>query len=91
MRTKAAGFLLAASSAALASAVHASETTTYKYDALGRLVDQSSTGTVNNGVKTQVCYDKAGNRITYGVVGVGTPAPPPPPCPPPPPPPPPPP
>ncbi|HMJ92525.1 MAG TPA: Ig-like domain-containing protein [Allosphingosinicella sp.] len=66
--------------------MHASETTSYKYDALGRLVEQSSTGTINNGQKTQLCYDPAGNRSTYTVAGVGAPAPPPPACPAPPPP-----
>jgi YD repeat-containing protein len=79
-------FLLTASALALATAARAGETITYKYDALGRLVEQSSTGTVNNGAKAQVCYDKAGNRRSYAVAGVAAPAPPPPPCPPPPPP-----
>ncbi|HYD37653.1 MAG TPA: hypothetical protein VEA60_08565, partial [Allosphingosinicella sp.] len=33
---------------ALVSAAQASETTTYSYDALGRLTATSSSGTVNN-------------------------------------------
>jgi hypothetical protein len=79
-----AGLLPAASAIALAGAAEASETTTYAYDALGRLVATSSTGTVNNGVATGIAYDPAGNRSSYSVSGVGgTPPPPPPPSPPP--------
>jgi RHS Repeat len=66
-----AGLLPAASVIALAGAAEASETTTYAYDALGRLVATSSTGTVNNGVATGIAYDPAGNRSSYSVSGVG--------------------
>jgi hypothetical protein len=69
----------------VAAAAQASETTTYSYDALGRLVSAASSGSVNNGQATSIAYDPAGNRSTYAVTGVGTPPGPPPPPPPPPP------
>ncbi|HEY0313558.1 MAG TPA: Ig-like domain-containing protein [Allosphingosinicella sp.] len=63
---------------------------TYSYDALGRLVATSSSGTVNNGLTTGIAYDPAGNRSCYTVAGAATgtggsctPPPPPPPSPPP--------
>jgi hypothetical protein len=90
-RTVAARLFLATSSCALATTAVASETVTYTYDALGRLVATTSSGTVNNGLATSIAYDPAGNRSSYSVSGVGGGAPPPPapPSPPPPPPPPP--
>jgi YD repeat-containing protein len=66
-----AGLMPAASVIALAGAAEASETTSYSYDALGRLVATSSTGTVNNGVATGIAYDPAGNRSSYSVSGAG--------------------
>ncbi|KQN04844.1 hypothetical protein ASE85_07595 [Sphingobium sp. Leaf26] len=48
---------------------HASSTTTYSYDALGRLVQSDTTGTVNNGVQVTTSYDAADNRETYKVTG----------------------
>ncbi|HEX6374537.1 MAG TPA: Ig-like domain-containing protein [Allosphingosinicella sp.] len=89
MEKGSARLLLATSLFALAAAARASETTTYTYDALGRLTATSSTGTVNNGVAASLAYDPAGNRSSYTVTGAGggTPPPPPPPSPPPPPPP----
>jgi hypothetical protein len=91
-RTVAARLFLATSSCALATAAVASETVTYSYDALGRLVATSSSGTVNNGLATTIAYDPAGNRSCYTVAGAatgtgGSCTPPPPPSPPPPPPP----
>lgn len=47
----------------------ASETVTYTYDELGRLVRTSQTGSVNNGVVTDIDYDAAGNRTDYDVTG----------------------
>lgn len=47
----------------------ATSTTTYSYDALGRLVQASTTGTVNNGVQMSITYDPADNRTTYQVTG----------------------
>jgi hypothetical protein len=40
----------------------ASETITHTYDARGRLVQVTRTGTVNNGVSASYLYDKADNR-----------------------------
>jgi hypothetical protein len=85
----AARLFLATSSCAVATASVASETTTYSYDALGRLVATSTTGTFNNGLGTTIAYDAAGNRSCYAVAGAATgtagSCPPPPPAPPPPP------
>lgn len=47
----------------------AASTTTYTYDALGRLTNASTTGTVNNGVQVSTTYDPADNRVTYKVTG----------------------
>lgn len=72
MFRKSARLFLATSLFALAAAAsRASETTTYSYDALGRLTATSSSGTVNNGVATSVGYDPAGNRSSYSVTGAG--------------------
>lgn len=49
--------------------VMAGETVLYSYDALGRLVRTQQTGTVNNGVNTDIDYDAAGNRTDYDVTG----------------------
>lgn len=59
----------------------AGDTVTYIYDALGRLVATSTSGTVNNGLTTSASYDAAGNRSNYTVSGGGAPPPPPPPPP----------
>ena len=56
--------------AALAPA-HASETITYTYDALGRLITAHSSGSVNNNQNTSISYDSAGNRTNYNVTGAG--------------------
>lgn len=53
-------------------AAHAAETVTYKYDALGRLVTKTNSGTVNAGKKVTICYDAAGNRKVYKVAANGT-------------------
>lgn len=47
----------------------ASETVTYTYDELGRMVRTTQTGSVNNGVVTDIDYDPAGNRTDYDVTG----------------------
>lgn len=49
----------------------ASETVTYTYDALGRLVAVQTSGTVNNGQDVTISYDAAGNRTNYTVTGAG--------------------
>jgi hypothetical protein len=46
----------------LGAAAYAAETITYTYDARGRLVKVTHTGTVNNNVVTNYTYDKADNR-----------------------------
>jgi Calx-beta domain len=45
--------------------VHASETQTYTYDELGRLVSVAHSGTINSTLKTTYCYDPASNRTQY--------------------------
>lgn len=60
-------------SAALAGRALATETQTYTYDELGRLVAVTSSGTINNNQKHSICYDPAGNRTQYksDAAGVG--------------------
>jgi hypothetical protein len=55
--------------AALPLPAFAGTTTTYTYDALGRLVQANTTGTVNNGVQMSTSYDPADNRTNYVVTG----------------------
>ena len=50
----------------------ASETLTYGYDAKGRVVSVSHSGTVNNGVSASYSYDNADNRLNVTVTTVGT-------------------
>lgn len=50
---------------ATSGSLQASETQTYVYDELGRLVSVTHTGTVNNGLKTSYCHDAASNRAQY--------------------------
>lgn len=54
---------------AATSLAHASETTTFTYDAQGRLVASVRSGAVNNGATTAIAYDSAGNRTSYAVTG----------------------
>jgi hypothetical protein len=51
--------------ALFATSAHSSDTETYTYDALGRLITTGHSGTINNGKKHSLCYDKAGNRTAY--------------------------
>lgn len=51
--------------ALIASASIASETTTYSYDALGRLVATTRSGGPSSGVNMASCFDRAGNRLRY--------------------------
>ena len=61
---------MAATVAALASAAaSASETVTYTYDAKGRLVTVSHSGSANNGLTAAYAFDKADNRINVTVAG----------------------
>lgn len=52
-----------------ASSVRASETSSYTYDALGRLVQVARSGTVNSGVSASYSYDPADNRTNVTVTG----------------------
>lgn len=54
----------------------ASETVTYSYDALGRLVTTTRSGGPANGVNAQTQYDPAGNRTNVAVTGATTSTPP---------------
>jgi len=54
----------------LAAAAYASETITYTYDARGRLIQVSHSGSVNNNVVTNYSYDKADNRNVVTTNGV---------------------
>lgn len=47
----------------------AQETTTYTYDALGRLTGSTVSGGTASGTKTAITYDQAGNRARYEVTG----------------------
>ncbi len=69
------GFLLGGVGPTVASA---SETNTYTYDALGRLVAASTNKAVGASTSTAMTYDPAGNRANY-TVSTGSPPPPPPP------------
>jgi YD repeat-containing protein len=60
------------STAAIATMAGAQETTSYSYDALGRLETSTNSGGPNNNVFMKTCFDPAGNR-TAQAVGTGTP------------------
>lgn len=64
------------------SPAQANESTTFVYDALGRLVGTSTNVNPNDVVATSITYDPAGNRTAYTVGGPGGGEPPPPPPPP---------
>lgn len=49
----------------------AGETVLYSYDALGRLKKAETSGSVNNGLKTEISMDHADNRTNYKVTGSG--------------------
>lgn len=52
----------------LSASSQASETVTYTYDALGRLVTSVHSGTVNNNVQTTYSFDLADNRTNLTIV-----------------------
>jgi hypothetical protein len=68
-------FLLAGSALALATAVQASETVTYSYDSLGRLIRVERGVTDTGGVKAEYSYDPADNRTKVTVDAAATPVP----------------
>ncbi len=53
----------------LGAAAYAAETITYSYDARGRVVQVSHSGTVNNNVVSNYTYDKANNRSNKTTTG----------------------
>ncbi|WP_162806431.1 calcium-binding protein [Sphingosinicella terrae] len=57
----------------VATAVQASETVTYTYDALGRLVKVDHSGTVNDDLVSSYQYDAAGNRTLVQVTSLNCP------------------
>jgi YD repeat-containing protein len=63
--------LLAVPIGGFSCAAGAAETTTYTYDALGRLIEVNSAGSVNDGLSLTYTYDPAGNRVAYEVAGSG--------------------
>jgi hypothetical protein len=59
----------AALAATLSSPAWATETVTYTYDALGRLIKVVHTGTVNNNQQTVYTHDPADNRTNVTTTG----------------------
>lgn len=51
----------------------AAETSTYAYDALGRLITTTRASGPSNGVSTAIGYDPADNRSSYVVTGSSRP------------------
>jgi YD repeat-containing protein len=64
-------FLVFASLVLVAAPAAASETITYQYDALGRLVSVTRAGTVNNGASATYTYDPANNRTNVTTTAPG--------------------
>jgi len=52
-------------------AARAGETTNFSYDAQGRLVSATTSGTVNSGLSVQIDLDSADNRMRYVISGSG--------------------
>jgi hypothetical protein len=61
--------LITCASMLVAPAAMAQETTTYTYDALGRLIVSSTSGGPNNGTTNQINHDPASNRTGYTITG----------------------
>ena len=57
------------------SIAQASETTSYTYDARGRLLKAEVSGGINNGVKQEYGYDSATNRNSMQTLGPANPRP----------------
>lgn len=62
------------STCAVGSLVHAAETSSFSYDAEGRLIGVAKSGTINDGVASSYSYDDADNRTNVTVTTGGTPA-----------------
>ncbi len=62
-------WLILAGGLAVAAAAYATETITYTYDARGRLISVSHSGTVNNNVVSNYTYDAADNRNQVTTAG----------------------
>lgn len=62
---------LIASGLTIARSALASETQSYAYDALGRLVSVQYSGSINAGQAHSLCYDPAGNRTIYKTSSTG--------------------
>ncbi len=50
----------------------ATETTTYTYDAKGRLVKVVKSGSVNNGTTSEYLHDKTDNRVRVKTTGAAS-------------------
>ena len=50
-------------------ALYAQETTTYEYDALGRLVETTISDSGSQPTEVDIAYDDAGNRVSVDVAG----------------------
>lgn len=61
--------IIVAAGIMLPALAHATETTTYVYDAKGRLVQAAHSGNVNNGVTTSYAHDNADNRTNVTTSG----------------------
>ena len=57
----------------VAIAAHAAETITYSYDSRGRLIKVERKGSVNDTVKAEYKYDRAGNRTKVTVTSPNQP------------------
>ena len=62
----------AATAILVACAAYGQETTTYSYDALGRLNSSAVSGGSNNGQQATTSFDPAGNRSNYTVATTST-------------------
>jgi len=69
VRVKTALIVAAASLVAVAGIASATETITYTYDAKGRLILVTHSGTVNNNVVANYTFDHADNRKNIQVTG----------------------
>ena len=65
MRRRIALSLTGIAGVALVGSAFGQETTTFSYDAQGRLTGTATTGGPNNARQTGTCFDRAGNRTRY--------------------------